>query len=204
MSTSPPTRKGPRRVPVKDRRAAPGAKGTTGSLRRLKGLLGRPLGLERRGGRLRVVLIDRRRASPADQPPSLSQLRAELRARLLAHEHDCTARVMRHLVFVHDELGRKGWPGVAALPGQVLGKALMQAEMLASQEPSPSLAEIVERLRLLKVAADLREERETRPKDFAMSERLEVSESTYEEVQEMERSWVGTLPPGLVRADRDK
>ena len=122
MSTSPPTRKGPRRVPVKDRRAAPGAKGTTGSLRRLKGLLGRPLGLERRGGRLRVVLIDRRRASPADRPPSLSQLRAELRARLLAHEHDCTARVMRH----------------------------------------------------------------------------------FEEFQEMERSWVGTLPPGLVRADRDK
>ena len=201
MSTSPPTRNGPRKMPVKDRRAAPGAKG---SLRQLKGLLGRPLGLEWRGGQLHVVLIDRRRASPADQPPSLSQLRAELRARLLAHEHDHTAQVMRHLVFVHDVLGRKGWPGAGALPGQVLGKALVQAEMLASEEPSPSLAMIVERLRLLQVAANLREERETRPKDFEIGERLEVSESTYEEFQEMERSWVGTLPPGLVRPDRDK
>ena len=204
MSTSPPTRKESRRTPVKDRRSGSGVKGTTGSLRRLKGLLGRPLGLERRDGRLHVVLVDRRRASPDDQSLSLPQLRAELRARLLAQGHDQTAHVMRHLVFVHDELGRKGWTGIEALPSQVLGKALVQAEMLASEEPSPSLAMLVERLRSLKLAADLREERKSRSKDLEAGGRIEVSSSTYEEFEAMERSWGGTLPLALVRPDRDK
>ena len=138
MSTSPPTRKGPRRVPVKDRRGAPGAKGTTGSLRRLKGLLGRPLGLERRGGRLRVVLIDRRRASPADQPPSLSQLRAELRARLLALHHPpedfldqtkCDLREGQHTLIVPQGFGLES-TGLRRLAGR---------HFFCGAQPSPAV-----------------------------------------------------------------
>jgi hypothetical protein len=204
MSTSPSPRKQSRKAPVKDRRSGPGVKGTTVSLRRLKGLLSRPLGLEQRDGHLHVVLVDRRRATPDDQPPPLPQLCAELRARLLIHGHDDTAHVMRHLVFVHDELGRKGWHGVEALPSQVLGKALVQAEMLASEEPSPSLAMLVESLRSIKVAADLREEHKSRSKEIEAGGRIEVSASTYEEFEEMERSWVGTLPLALAPPNCDK
>ncbi len=111
---------------------------------------------------------------------------------------------MRHLVFVHDHLGRSGWPGVASLPAQVLGNALVQAEMLATAEPSPCMGQIVERLRLLAVEAGLREDRKSRLRDFETSEHLEISESTHEEFDEIERSWVGTLPPGMVLPGRGK
>ena len=204
MSTSPSPRKQSRKAPVKDRRSGQDVKGTTVSLRRLKGLLSRPLGLEQRDGHLHVVLVDRRRSAPDDQPLSLPQLCTELRARLLIHGHDHTAHVMRHLVFVHDELGRKGWTAVEALPSQVLGKALVQAEMLASEEPSPSLAMLVERLRSIKVAADLREEHKSRSKEIEAGGRIEVSASTYEEFEETERSWVGTRPLALAPPGRDK
>jgi len=204
MPTSPPASERTRKIPVKDRRVAAGVGAAHNPLRQLKGLLGRPLGLERRGSQLHVVLVDRRRAPPADQQPSLSQLQAELRQQLLIQEHSEAAHLMRHLAFVHDELGRRGWPGVAALPGQILGKALVQAEMLANEEPSPSLQMIIDRLRLLQVEAARRDERalllaqlETRPE-------VEVSEATHEEYEELERSWVGTMPSGLRLAIRDE
>jgi len=200
MSKSPPT---PRK-PGKDRRAAPGAKGTTGALRRVKGLLARPLGLERRDGKLHLVLAERRKATPVDQAPSLSQLCAELSARLLAHDPEHTAKMMRHLVLVHDVLERKGWPGVGAMSGRVLAEALAQAELLASEDPSPHLEVIIEQLRPLQVAADQRDERDSRLQDFKVGDNVQVSETNFGEFEDMERSWGGTVPSGLARPDREK
>jgi hypothetical protein len=204
MSTSPPTREGSRKIRVKDRRAAAGAKAANGPLWQLKGLLGRPLGLERRGNQLHVVLVDRRRVAPADPVPPLSQLRAELRARLLVQEHGDAVHVMRHLALVHDELGRRGWPSVAALPGQVLGKALVQAEMLATEEPSSSLQAIIDQLRSLQAEAARRDERAQKAAQLETRPEVEVSEATHEEYEELERSWVGTMPSGLRLAIRDE
>ena len=55
-----------------------------GSLRKLKGALNRPIGLERRDGKLQVVLTERRKPRPADEAPAIALLCAELSARLLA------------------------------------------------------------------------------------------------------------------------
>jgi hypothetical protein len=191
-------------MPVKDRRAAPGTKKANGPLRQLKGLLARPLALERRGDQVHVVLVDRRRAPPAGKSPSLSQLRAELRQRMLIQEHDEGARVMRHLAFVHDELGRSGWPGVGALPVQVLDKALVQAEMLASEEPSSALDMIIDQLRSLQLAAARRDERDSKLAEFENSTDVEVSAASHDEYDELERSWLGTIPAGLRPAQRDE
>jgi hypothetical protein len=200
MSKNPPT---PRK-PGKDRRAAPGAKGTTGTLRRMKGLLVRPIGLERRDGKLQLVLAERRKPTPVDQAPSLSQLCAELSARLLAHDPEHTAKMMRHLVLVHDVLERKGWPGVGAMSGLVLRAALVQAETLASEDPSPHLELILDQLRLLQAAADQRDERDSRLQDFKVGDNVQVSETNFGEFEDMERSWGGTVPSGLAHPDRDK
>jgi len=113
-------------------------------------------------------------------------------------------------VLVHDELGRTGWPGVEAFPVRVVGKARIQAEMLASLEPSTVLGAFIERLRLVEVAARLREEepdpataRPAAPEDFPDSE-VEVSQGSHEEWEVLERSWVGTVPAGLGRpVERD-
>jgi hypothetical protein len=188
---------------AKDRRAAPDAKGTSDPVRRLKNVLGRPLGLQRRDGQLHVVLVERRTAPQADRTPSPAQLRDELSACLLAHGPDHAAQVMRHLLLVHDALGRKGWSGVGALPAPVLADALGQAETLAREDPSPALVTIVEHLRRLQHAADLRDERESRMQDFKVGKNLDVSESTHAEFEELERSWGGTVPSALELPERE-
>ena len=117
MASSSPARKGTRSKPIKDRRS--GASGATTPLRKLKGLLVRPIGLERHDGKLKVVLAERRRPRPANEQPSLALLCAELSARMLTHEADETARTMRHLILVHDALERRGWAGVETMSSLV-------------------------------------------------------------------------------------
>ena len=203
LCTNPPSRKGPRSVLDKERRVTLGTQGMADPLRRLKGALGRPLSLQRRDGQLHVVLAERRQSAPVDQPPSLAQLCDELSARMLAHGPDYAAKAMRHLGLVHDVLGRKGWPGAAALPGSVLAEALAQAEILASDESSSALELIIEGLRPLQSAADLRDESDSRLQDFRVGENLDVSESNFAEFDKLERSWAGTTPAKLIRRERD-
>ncbi len=219
-SSSTPRR---RKRPAVERRADPA---TAGSLHQLKGLLARPIGLEQRAGRWHVVLVERRVTPEVAAPPTLTQQRTELRARLMAHRIDHAELVMRHLVFVHDELGKRGWPGVEALPAALLGKALVQAKLLVSDDPSPAMVSLIDRLRLVRAGAELREERAAtreresqwqaaaaqpipEPQDKAPARRHEaapgpdtvVSEATHEEFEEVERSWVEAPPPGAVEPD---
>ena len=204
MAARPPTRKASSTNLQETPQTSSDSGDKPGSLDWMKGLLGRSISLEQRRNQLHVVLVDRRRALGARLPdagstPTLLQIRAELRALLLVHEHDhdSAVHVMRHLVFVHDELGRTGWAGVEALPPQVTAKALVEAEMLASHESSPLLAIVVARLQAIKMATDLRAEHEQQQREWEMPAIPEVSEGTHEEYDRMERSWVGTVPTDL-------
>ena len=204
MASSSPSRKGSsRNTPLKDRRAAPDA--PESSLRKFKGMLNRPLGVERRDGKLQVVLTERRRARPADEKPSIALLCAELSARLLAHEANEAAQTMRHLILVHDALERKGWIGIEGMSSLVLARAIEQAMMLAREEPSPHMDMLIEGLRPLNVAATLREQREARVHEMRLGDNVEVSESDYADFEDAEQDWSeGTMPIGLVPpADRD-
>ena len=195
MSDRPPPNKktSRRRQPLVDRRAPDTGSDAAGSLRKVKGALGRPMRLERRNGQLHIVLVERRRTAPADQAPLLAKIRADLRARLADLVDTPAARLMRHLGLVSAELDRKGWPGVQALPGSVLDKALVQSEMLASEEPSDLLEIFIDRLRLLKVAAEVREERQSGSLKDLDDAALVVSEATQEEFDASQRSWESSL-----------
>ena len=157
-----PIRRGLRDDGQPDRRASTDRSGVSRALSVFKNLWARPLGVQRQGYGVKLVLVDRRRPPSPDAPPPLSEVRAELRQRLLGHKFAHAAQVMRHLAVVHDELGRSGWAGVESLPVQVLGMAVVQAEMLASEAPSRSMALVIEHLRIFKVAAEVRREREAR------------------------------------------
>lgn len=163
----------------------------------MKNVLGRSIALEKRGKQLHVALVEKPKSPWQDQASPLSQLRVELQARLLAHEADAPAQLMRHLVVVHDELGNKGWAGVDALPRKVVARALLEAELLVADEPSLLLANLIERLRDLKHEADRVEERDADLRDWAVTDIPEVSEATHDEYQQMERSWIGTVPADL-------
>jgi hypothetical protein len=202
MSKRPTRRHATSKTPSLERRARGGPLRT---LRWLRGLLVRPLALERRAGQLHLTVVDRRRSDPQREAEELDHLRAELRARLLAHELDHASRVMRQLVFVHDALEHHGWPGVAAMSATTLDKAMAQAQMLDRVEASPVLADLVERLRLLKVAAEVREERQGAGSlDPHLASRVEVNEVTQAEFEETERGWLGTIPnPRAVSETQD-
>jgi len=205
MFNSPPSPRGPRRdPPVKDRRAARGAPAGIGPLGRLKSLLVRPLGLVRSGIWLRLVLIDRRHPEAGEAVASLHQVRDELRARLVARAMDEGALAMRELVRVHDIMGLKGWAGLEALAGKELGEAIRQATLLQHEDPSVPMATLVEHLRQVQIAVDVRNERRSRFQAQDTADRPEVSEATREEYDEMERRWVDTWPPSLGRSDREK
>jgi len=169
------------RRPEKDRRAAPG---TAPALSRLKGALGRPIGLERRDGGLHVVLVDRRRR------PShpLADLCAELSARVLDHQDSTGTPAMNELVGVHDALERRGWDGVAPLTATTLKRALLQAELLTAQDTTPTLSAMVDKLRLLHAAAEARDDRLSR-RTIAINETTDISESTHEEFEAVTRVW---------------
>lgn len=167
------------------------------ALRKVRGALDRPLGLERKDGQLRVVFVERRRTLPADQPPMLAKIRADLRCRLADLADTPAERLMRHLAFVGTELARRGWSGVETLPASVLGRAVVQAEMLSSESPSEPLTVFVERLRLLKVAAEVREERMSADRRELDDATLVVSEATQEEFEASQRSWADSLAAEL-------
>ena len=196
MSDPTTPRRRSRKQPMIDRRASPASGDGASSLRKVKGALGRPLALERREGQLHIVLVERRRTAPADQGPLLAKIRADLRSRLLDLVDTPAARLMRHLGFVSAELDRRGWKGVEALPGSVLGKALVQAEMLASEEPSDLLTIFIDRLRLLKAAAEVREEHTSRPQGQEDAT-IVVSEATHEEFEASQRSWEASVHSDL-------
>ena len=202
MGSPSTSRKGSRSKPLKDRRAPNGAAAAGGSLRKLKGLLGRPIAVERHEGKLRVVLTERRRARPEGEAPSLSLLCAELSARMLTHEAEEAAQTMRHLILVHDALERHGWAGVETMSSLVLSRALMQAQHLAAEEPSPHLDMLIEGLRPLHAAAELREQRDSRFNNLAYDSKPEVSESDYADFEDAQ-NWSGTMPAGLVPPDRN-
>jgi hypothetical protein len=171
------------------------------AMRWMKAVLASAKGRERERRQSPVETAERRRA-PDPVSAGLEELRAELRARIVEHTDERAPHALRHLVLVHDELGRGGWPCVEKLPARVLGKARVQADMIGTDDPSPLVAALVERLRLCEIAARVRDEeappRRDEPVVFADSE-VEVSQASHEEWEVLERSWIGTVPAGLGR-----
>ena len=185
--------------PRKERRAP---RGTPGSTRWLKGLLARPVALERRDGQLHVTLVERRRTPEVIEQQERAALCDEVRVLLLQRGSDREMAVMRHLVLSLDVLQTRGWDGVGAMASGVLRKALMQAQLLHSQESTPSLDHLVERLRLLHVAAGLREDRKRGVASPDHSDHAEVTEASHEEFEAMQRDWVSTVSPALSGDDK--
>lgn len=185
--------------PRKDRRAPRGTPGTT---RWLKGLLARPVALERRDGQLHVTLVERRRTPEVIEQQERSALCDEVRVLLLHRGSDHEVAVMRHLVLSLDVLQTRGWEGVGAMASGVLRKALMQAQLLHSQESTPALDHLVERLRLLHVAAGLREDRKRGVASPDHGDHAEVSEASHEEFEARQRDWVSTVSPALSEDDK--
>lgn len=194
MSARPPSRQAPRAQPMEDPRAAPAAKDRRGPLRWMRNLLGHPVRPQQRRDPLHGAIVDPRRDAA---PALLAQQRAELAARLLVH--DPATQIVRHLFVVHEELRENGWDGIEALPPKVIERALTEAEMLASHEPSELLTTIIDNLRALKVGTDAQA---TLEPDTQQPQIVEVSETDFDEFELMERSWAGTVPAALKLPDR--
>lgn len=185
-----------RRRPRRERRAGPETSMLLRSWLRLRGLLSRPIALQRRGGHWRLGWVERRRAAAPASAPSVGELRLELRERLLVEGEAYARAYLRHLMVVQRQLGKLGWPGVGDLPVAVLEKAQAQLELLRARAPSGPLDYLLERLRQCQVAAE-RREASRRLLAHGDAGAIEVSDATEEDFQQTERSWFVTLPgPG--------
>ena len=202
MSAKLKSRLAPRAKLVADRSAAPATQVKRGPLRWLKDMLARSIRSGQPREPLHVTFVTPRGDAVADKQPSLlMEQRADLGARLLVH--DPATQAVRHLFVLHDELRNGGWLGVEALPLKVIDRALTEAEILASDEPSPVLTTIIDRLRQLKVAADARAAHEALEREWDQRQSPEVSDTNFDEYELMERSWMGTVPTGLEKPGRD-
>jgi hypothetical protein len=176
------------------------------SLRWVKDVLSRSIQLEHKRKHAQAPAVEPKRGAAVD--PALALLmeqRADLGARLLVH--DPATQPVRNLFVVHDELGSRGWAGVQALPLSVVGRALTEAEIQHSQEPTPVLVTVIETLRSIKIGAEARAAQKLqdaleREWERERPQTPEVSETNYDEYELMERSWVGTVPAGLDLSDR--
>ncbi len=187
-------RSGSRHRATKPRVERRAPKGKPGSLRWLRGLLGRPVTLEQRDGRLHLTLLERRRPPEVIRAQECAALCEELRLRLLEHGERHVS-VLRPLVAVHDALEKDGWDRVGRLPSALLAKAHMQLLMLIGRERSRALTGMADHLRLLQAAAEAREDRNRRDgvsdDDFlVVTEEAEVTE-----FDEHERAWLSTESP---------
>lgn len=196
MSAKPPSRIALRAISSND----DGAQESPSSLRWARDLWERSIVPERRrnsnqAGRAREQCADQSRAR-------LAKMRDELGARLLVSDPETQA--VRNLFIVHKELANDGWSSVEALPRQVTGRALAEAEMLDTEEPSTLLGEIVDELRALNALADARADDEAIQGEWGLPKMPEVSETNYEEYELMERSWIGTVPAGLQVPERER
>jgi hypothetical protein len=169
-------------------------RGQPGSVRWLQGLLGRPVALERRDGKLHITLVERRRPPEVIQAQERAALCEELRLRLLEHG-ESHAAVLRPLVAVHEALARRGWEGVGRLNSALLAKAQMQLLMLLGREASDALTEMVEHVRLLQAAAEAREDRERRDGVRDDDVMVVVEEASDDDYASLARAWEDTESP---------
>lgn len=185
---------GPRARVGKPRIERRRSRGRPGSLRWLRGLLGRPVVLEQRDGMLHLTLQERRRPPEVIRAQARAELCEELRLRLLEHG-ERHAAVLRPLVAVHGALAHQGWELVAQLPAALLARAQLQLLMLIGREPSDALSEMAEHLRLLQAAAEAREDRNRRDGVRDDDALVVVEEVDIAVFDELERAWVVTESP---------
>lgn len=159
-------------------------------------------------GRAKAAQPAKAAAAAADSArSSLTAVRDELRARLLVH--DPATQAVRHLYLVYKQLREGGWAGVAALEGVVVRRSLAEAEMLQGDDPSPLLAQVIERLRAIgamtEVLAEAEAKAAAKPVDssesWAATAIPDVTETSYDEYELMERSWIGTVPSAEPRPE---
>ena len=170
----------------------------------VQSLFNSKLRLERRGVQVHVLLDP---PPPPQESPEvrrnqeLRQARVELAA--LLDRHADTRQVVPHLGHVEQMLAKSGLRAIGRMPLPVLHKALTQLERLMHDEPGAGLADL--RRRMAEVISLRLGGTPSAPvaagatsanlmSDFHTDDRMEVSEASHSQFDELERSWTGTLP----------
>jgi hypothetical protein len=178
-------------------------------MRWVQDLFNRKLRVERRGAQLHVSLDPTPPAAPGKESADGANARraetlrlAQADLRDLLDRHADTRHVVPHLSYVEQMLARAGLRGIGRLPLPVLHKALTQLESLIHDEPAAGLAELRRRMAgVIAVRLGATPGVQAAPahvmSDFHSQDRLEVSEGSHSQFDELERSWTGTLPEAM-------
>ena len=128
--------------------------------------------------------------------------------RELLSQHPSSRQLMRHLAAVERTLGTEGLAGFEAMPVRVVATALTELERLVWDWSPTGLAELRSRMAVIvknrprvveapksETPAEVAAESVHAEDDFSSSLPADVSEVDHAVFEEMERSWVGVIPP---------
>lgn len=130
-------------------------------------------------------------------------MRRDLHA--LLSQHPSSRQLMRHLATVEMTLRDEGLEGFEAMPVRVIAKALKELERLVQDWSPIGLAELRSRMAVIvksRASANEARAQNTEPQPlqaitaFGPTLAADVTEVDHAEFEEMERSWVGVIPPG--------
>ena len=173
--------------------------------------------LQRRGRKFRLVLVANKgaakpagadKAAPVAAAPAaddpVCRMHGDLRQLLVQHAD--ARNLMRHLTFVERSLRLSGPDGLQAVPIEVVTKASQQLENLVTDWSPPGLAELRSRLSVLVMAQEEEAHSEFQPtnsnlSDFDTPQRMQVSEATPSDFEELARIW-GQHAPAAVEPGR--
>ena len=173
------------------------------SIKSVRRLLQRPITLKDGNLALGDSKAKLRAAAREETRKRVRQMRRDLHG--LLGQHPSSRQLMRHLATVEMTLRDEGLEGFEAMPVRVIAKALKELERLVQDWSPIGLAELRSRMAVIvksRASANEARAQNTEPQPlqaitaFGPTLAADVTEVDHAEFEEMERSWVGVIPPG--------
>ena len=173
------------------------------SIKSVRRLLQRPITLKDGNLALGDSKAKLRAAAREEARKRVRQMRRDLHG--LLGQHPSSRQLMRHLATVEMTLRDEGLEGFEAMPVRVIAKALKELERLVLDWSPIGLAELRSRMAVIvksRASANEARAQNTEPQPlqaitaFGPTLAADVTEVDHAEFEEMERSWVGVIPPG--------
>ena len=173
------------------------------SIKSVRLLLQRPITLKDGNLALGDSKAKLRAAAREEARKRVRQMRRDLHG--LLGQHPSSRQLMRHLATVEMTLRDEGLEGFEAMPVRVIAKALKELERLVQDWSPIGLAELRSRMAVIvksRASANEARAQNTEPQPlqaitaFGPTLAADVTEVDHAEFEEMERSWVGVIPPG--------
>jgi hypothetical protein len=169
------------------------------SVHTVRGFLARPITMKMGNVTLGLTQSTLRAQAREEKRERVKRMRRDLFT--LMEQHPGSRQVMRHLDLAERTLRHEGLQALEKLPIRVIAKSLAQMERLVWDWTPIGLAELRSRMAVMvKNRGHEMKQLDTSvaTPELDTSRAADVTEVEHAEFEEMERSWAGRMPEGLI------